>query len=69
MSRERNLLLTGNPGIGKTTLMVSLAKALAYYGPCRVCHAEDQGWRNQERVSSCKGHCDMEIVHYSHCVP
>ena len=33
MPPDRNLLLTGNPGIGKTTLMVSLAKALGDYHP------------------------------------
>jgi predicted ATP-dependent serine protease len=55
MARERNLLLTGNPGIGKTTLMVSVVKAPAYYGPYRVSHVGDQRGRSQERVSIFKG--------------
>lgn len=33
MSPAGNLLITGNPGVGKTTMLIWLAKALAEYHP------------------------------------
>jgi nucleoside-triphosphatase len=57
MPPSRNLLLTGNPGIGKTTLMVSLAKALADYHPAGFVTREirEEGVRKGFLLVSCSG--------------
>ena len=57
MPHHTNLLLTGNPGIGKTTLMVSLAKALADYHPAGFVTREirEEGVRTGFLLVSCSG--------------
>jgi len=57
MPRNRNLLLTGNPGVGKTTLMVSMVKALADYHPAGFVTREirEEGVRKGFLLVSCSG--------------
>ena len=57
MPHHTNLLLTGNPGIGKTTLMVSLVKALADYHPAGFVTWEirEGGIRKGFLLVSCSG--------------
>ena len=57
MPRNRNLLLTGNPGVGKTTLMVSMIKALADYHPAGFVTREirEEGVRKGFLLVSCSG--------------
>jgi nucleoside-triphosphatase len=54
---DRNLLLTGSPGMGKTTLMVSLAKALADHHPVGFVTREirEGGIRKGFILVSCSG--------------
>jgi nucleoside-triphosphatase len=68
MSDGRNLLITGNPGIGKTTVLVWLAKALADYKPEGFVTREirGEGTRKGFLLISCSGvrrvlsHVDIE---------
>lgn len=57
MPHDRNLLITGNPGVGKTTLIVSLAKALAAYHPAGFVTREirEEGVRTGFLLVSCSG--------------
>jgi nucleoside-triphosphatase THEP1 len=68
MSPAKNLLLTGNPGVGKTTLMVSLVKALADYHPAGFVTWEIREGGTRKGFLLVKGHYDIKIVRYSHCV-
>jgi len=68
MSCAGNLLITGNPGVGKTTMLIWLAKALADYNPAGFVTQEirERGARTGFLLVSCSGlrrvlsHVDIE---------
>ena len=57
MSLVKNLLITGNPGVGKTTVLVWLAKNLAEYHPVGFITREirEEGVRKGFVLVSCSG--------------
>ena len=57
MSSVKNLLITGNPGVGKTTVLVWLAKNLSEYHPVGFITREirEEGVRKGFLLVSCLG--------------
>lgn len=57
MSPVKNLLITGNPGVGKTTVLVWLAEYLAEYHPAGFITREirEEGVRKGFLLVSCSG--------------